>query len=85
MTPLVLLLLLAFGTVVVAALLVWSLLTPARRPPRAATNANASERPRPSSNDDVRGAKAPRATPRERPAGEDAFERFLRAGRDDGR
>lgn len=81
MTTLVLLLLLGFGAVVVAALFVWSLLTPARRP---APVARPAERPRARSNDEVRGAKA-RAAKRERPAGEDAFERFLRAGRDEGR
>jgi hypothetical protein len=77
-TPLALLTLLAFGAVVVLALVVGSLLAPRRSEPERPV----PERPRPRSNDEVRGAKA-RAEARERPAGEDAFERFLRAGRDD--
>lgn len=78
MTPLALLTLLAFGALIVLALIGWTLLAPKRAPsasPRA-------ERHRPRSNDEVRGAKA-RSEARERPAGQDAFERFLRAGRDD--
>lgn len=83
MTPLALLTLLAFGAVVVLALVVWTLLAPKRaRPARAQPERPFPERPRPRSNDEVRGAKA-RVEPRERPASEDAFERFLRAGRDD--
>lgn len=78
MTPLALLTLLAFGAVIVLALAVWTLLAPKRSKPEAPD----PERPRPRSNDEVRGAKA-RSEPRARPAGEDAFERFLRAGRDD--
>ena len=78
MTPLALLTLLAFGAVIVLALAVWTLLGPKRAPP----DRPRPERPRPRSNDEVRGAKA-RTEPRARPAGEDAFERFLRAGRDD--
>ena len=78
MTPLALLTLLAFGAVIVLALAVWTLLAPKRTPPERPR----PERPRPRSNDEVRGAKA-RTEPRARPAGEDAFERFLRAGRDD--
>jgi hypothetical protein len=78
-TPLVLLTLLAFGVVVVAALFVWTLLTPRPRPPAAGEAGEPRVRAR--SNDEVRGAKARGAT--ERPAGEDAFERFLRAGRDE--
>lgn len=78
MTPLALLTLLAFGAVVVLALAVWTVLSPKRSTPQEPR----PERPRPRSNDEVRGAKA-RAQARERPAGEDAFERFLRAGRDD--
>ena len=78
MTPIALLTLLAFGAVVVLALAVGTLLAPRRSEPERP----APERPRPRSNDEVRGAKA-RAAARERPAGEDAFERFLRAGRDD--
>jgi len=77
-TPLALLTLLGFGSVVVLALALWTLLAPERRAP----DAPRPERPRPQSNDEVRGAKA-RSEPRARPAGEDAFERFLRAGRDD--
>jgi hypothetical protein len=77
-TPLALLTLLAFGAVLVLALAVWTLLAPKRtRPPTTER-----ERPRPRSNDEVRGAKA-RAEPRSRPASEDAVERFRRAGRDD--
>jgi hypothetical protein len=75
-----LLTLLAFGIVVVAALFVWTLLTPRRRAP-AVDETDDAPRARPRSNDEVRGAKARAGT--ERPAGEDAFERFLRAGRDD--
>lgn len=78
MTPLALLTLLAFGAVVVLALAVWTLLAPTRTP---SDGARVERRP-PRSNDEVRGAKA-RPEPRARPAGEDAFERFLRAGRDD--
>jgi hypothetical protein len=77
-TPLALLTLLAFGAVLVLALALWTLLAP-RRTPRERPR---PEEPRPRSNDEVRGAKA-RGEARERPAGEDAFERFLRAGRDD--
>ena len=76
MSPLVLLTLLAFFALIVAALLVWSLLAPRRKEPE--------RRPAPPSrtatNDEVRGAKR---RPSERPAAEDAFERFLRAGRDE--
>ena len=83
MTPLALLTLLVFGAVIVLALAIWTLLTPARtKPERPGPEHPGPERPRPRSNDEVRGAKAP-SRPRERPAGEDAFERFLRAGRDD--
>ncbi len=78
MTPLALLTLLAFGAVIVLALAVWTLLAPER----TRSESPRPERPRPQSNDEVRGAKA-RSEPRARPAGEDAFERFLRAGRDD--
>lgn len=78
MTPLALLTLLVFGAVIVLALAVWTLLTPERTKPERP----GPDQPRPRSNDEVRGAKAP-SKPRERPAGEDAFERFLRAGRDD--
>ncbi len=78
MTPLALLTLLAFGAVIVLALAVWTLLSPKR----TVDASPKPERPRPRSNDEVRGAKA-RPSARERPAGEDAFERFLRAGRDD--
>ena len=78
MTPLALLTLLAFGAVVVLALAVWTLLAPKRTSAESAR----AEHPRPRSNDEVRGAKA-RSEPRVRPTGEDAFERFLRAGRDD--
>ena len=78
MTPIALLTLLAFGAVIVLALAVWTLLAPKR----ASIEKPRTDRPRPQSNDEVRGAKA-RPEPRARPAGEDAFERFLRAGRDD--
>jgi len=70
--------LLAFGAVIVLALAVWTLLAPRRTKPERPR----PERPPPRSNDEVRGAKAP-SKPNERPAGEDAFERFLKAGRDD--
>lgn len=76
MSALVLLTLLGFFAVIVAALLVWTLLSPRPErpepPPRPARSAT---------NDEVRGAKRP--PERERPASEEAFERFLRAGRDD--
>jgi hypothetical protein len=85
MSPLAVLMLLGFSFVVAVALLAWALLLP--RPPR-------SERPEPEppappprptvalSNDDVRGMKA---ASRKHSVPDDAFERFLRAGRDDER
>ncbi len=76
MSPLVLLTLLGFFALIVAALLVWTLLGPPSRPPER----RSTPRPRTATNDEVRGAKR---RPSERPASEDAFERFLRAGRDD--
>jgi hypothetical protein len=85
-TPLALFTLLGFGAVIVLALAVWSLLMPRRAPNEHPASerpgSERAERRRARSNDEVRGAKA-RSEARERPAGEDAFERFLRAGRDD--
>lgn len=76
MSPLVLLTLLAFFALIVAALLVWSLLAPRRREPEQPP----APPSRSATNDEVRGAKK---RPSERPASEDAFERFLKAGRDE--
>jgi hypothetical protein len=75
-SPLVLLTLLVFFALIVAALLVWTLLAPRRREP----DGRPTPRPRTATNDEVRGAKK---RPSERPATEDAFERFLKAGRDE--
>jgi len=84
MSPLVSLTLLGFGTVVVIALLVWTLLSPRRlRPgPPAASGKDAAPPPRSPTvtNDAVRGA---RVRPPDRPAANDAFDRFLEAGNDD--
>jgi hypothetical protein len=109
MTPLVTLLVIGLLLVVVVALLLWALVSPARgatRAERAAARATrvearaqrtsqapgdpehsaAAARPRAvqRSNDELRGAKAARAEPKQ-VVPDDAFERFLRAGRDDDR
>lgn len=87
MSPLAVLMLLGFLFVVTVALLVWGLLL--ARPPRSERPAPRPEPPAPPprptvvlSNDDVRGMKA---APRKHSVPDDAFERFLRAGRDDER
>lgn len=90
MPPLALLMLLVFLAVLVMALMVWTLISPpirrqpAEQRPRAVSAFAPPEPPRPAtrSNDELRGAKA-RVTVQERPRTEDAFERFLRAGRED--
>jgi len=74
MSPLVALTLIGFGIVLVFALLVWTLLTPARRTP-ARGAATSTPAPR-LSNDELRGARAPRGR---RGDQDDPFERFLRA------
>jgi hypothetical protein len=95
MTPLASVMLLAFFFLIAVALVVWALLAPrSEAPPRAepAAKKTAREKDAPAdaprreasfSNDDVRGAKAP--GPRRPSEHDDAFERFLRAGRDDDR
>jgi len=82
MSPLVALTLLGFGTVVVVALLVWTLLTPRRRPAPTDDGARTASAPRDPTvtNDVVRGA---RVRPPERPKGDDPFEKFLRANDDE--
>lgn len=96
MPPLALLMLLAFLAVLVMALMVWTLLSPPSRRPTAVERSRAAQpyqtapyqvveptaKPPVRSNDELRGAKA-RVTVQERPRTEDAFERFLRAGRED--
>lgn len=91
MQPLALLMLLAFLVVVVLALIAWTLISPQQRRaveerPRPVSAFAPPEPVRPAvrSNDELRGAKA-RVTVKEKPRTEDAFERFLRAGRDDQR
>jgi hypothetical protein len=89
MSPLAGLMMIAFFLLIVVALLVWALLVPRTpRHPRPAERPRAEDRAHeriqvtPASNDEVRGAKAPKkraAMP------DDAFERFLRSGRDDDR
>jgi hypothetical protein len=98
MSALVTLLVLGLLLVVVMLLLVWALATPgtfaraprAERPARGTARAKRVEAEAPApgvrverpSNDELRGAKA--AKPLVRPSlPDDAFERFLRAGRDD--
>ena len=101
MSPLVTLLVLGLLLVVVLLLLVWAIVTPgafargagprmpwSRRSHRdehdhepAAVTAVRVER---ASNDELRGAKAAKPTPRAS-VPDDAFERFLRSGRDDDR
>ncbi len=99
MSPLVTLLVLGLLLVVVVALLIWAIASASwhlprkgerqRRPPPAEQPA---EEPPPAaplrveraSNDDLRGARAVRPAP-PRSDTEDAFERFLRSGRDDDR
>jgi hypothetical protein len=84
MSPLVSLTLLGFGALLVLALLVWVLLSPPRphRDRRASGGRFAPPPPRPPTvtNDAVRGA---RVRPPDRPPGDDAFERFLHADRDE--
>ena len=84
MSPLVTLTLLGFGALLVLALLVWVLLSPPRprrdRATSVARAAPAASRAPTVTNDAVRGA---RVRPPERPKGDDAFERFLHADRDD--
>jgi hypothetical protein len=82
MSSLVALTLTAFGGVLVLALLVWSLLSPRRRPPpqAAAEPAPEARRTPTVSNDEVRGA---RVRPPDRPKADDPFEQFLRAESDD--
>ena len=77
MSPLVALTLIGFGIVLVLALLVWTLLTPARRTP-ARGAANSTPAPRPT-NDEVRGA---RARTGQRADADDPFERFLHSERE---
>lgn len=108
MTPLVTLLVIGLLLVVVAALLVWALVSPvsgiaraeraAAREARVAakgktvthtpSDAHDAATTRPGavqrSNDELRGAKATRPEPKQS-VPDDAFERFLRAGRDDDR
>ncbi len=101
MSPLVTLLVLGLLLVVVLLLLVWAVVTPgaftrgpgfrapwARRSERAegdrAPASVPSVRVERASNDDLRGAKAARPAPRPG-LPDDAFERFLRSGRDDDR
>jgi len=74
MSPLVALTLIGFGIVLVLALLVWTLLAPARRTP-ARGAATSTPAPR-LSNDEVRGARARRS---QRADADDPFERFLRS------
>ncbi len=84
MSPLVTLTLLGFGTVVVVALLAWTLLSLRRSPsaPPAAPDRRPTPQPRDPTvtNDVVRGA---RVRPPERPRRDDPFESFLRANDDD--
>jgi Na+-transporting methylmalonyl-CoA/oxaloacetate decarboxylase gamma subunit len=86
MTPLASVMLLAFLFLIALALVVWALLqfsreaTPKREPKHEEAPAARLE---PISNDDVRGAKV--AAPKRPALPDDAFERFLRAGRDDER
>ncbi len=77
MSPLVALTLTAFGGVLVLALLVWSLLSPRRRP---AAPEPESRRTPTVSNDEARGA---RVRPPDRPKADDPFEQFLRTENDD--
>ena len=110
MTPLVTLLVIGLLLVVVAALLVWALVSPVRGTARTERNAAEATRgdvrafpthvppvdtgqyetqaARPvahRTNDDVRGAKAPRTESKKESVPDDAFERFLRSGRDEER
>ncbi len=80
MSPFVALTLTAFAGLLVLALLVWSLLSPGRRPPPAGAPTPDDRRAANVSNDEVRGARV--RTP-ERRKSDDPFERFLRAERDD--
>jgi hypothetical protein len=84
MSPLVSLTLLGFGALLVLALLVWVLLAPPRprrdAPTSGVRSAPIAPRPPTVTNDVVRGA---RVRPPDRPKGDDAFERFLHADRDD--
>jgi hypothetical protein len=88
MSPLAGLMLLGFLVLVMVALLLWALLLPK---PEAQERAEPRPQPEPQppppptvavTNDDVRGMKA---APRSHNVPDDAFERFLRAGRDDER
>lgn len=89
MSPFMALMLIGFAAVIVLALLLWTLLAPPpRRPeaaPREARSAAATTirptAPRATSNDEVRGARV--RPPERRRGGDDAFEQFLRAERDD--
>jgi type VI protein secretion system component VasK len=92
MSPLASVMLLAFLFAITLSLLVWVLLQgrPTRqvrerdaapREERAPRSARASD-VRPRSNDEVRGARAASKRPS---VGDDAFERFLRADREEGR
>ncbi|MFU8889234.1 MAG: hypothetical protein ACNA8N_11605 [Trueperaceae bacterium] len=95
MSPLTALTLIAFGGIVVLALLIWSLLVPRRRPldpPERPAAGRVAQRAPNVSNDEVRGARVrppDRARSQDRvrspdhPKSEDPFEEFLRAEGDD--
>lgn len=95
MSPLASLMLLAFFLLIVLSLLVWALLGPrgvqavprrerrrADDPPTDGDRAPEPVRVPHVTNDELRGAKA---APKRPAAPDDAFERFLRSGRDDDR
>ena len=98
MTPFAALMLLLYGLLLAAALTVWAALTLTARARHAEEEPAELEPVRTPvvSNDEVRGARRPRPAREPAPApepvpkrpasasGEDAFERFLRAGNEDG-
>ena len=85
MTPLASVMLLAFLFMIALALVIWALLLPRSKASPKPERERVVPPPREStiSNDDVRGAKS--AGPKRPAAPDDAFERFLRAGRENER
>ncbi len=87
MTPLASVMLLAFLFLIALALVIWALLLPRQKPAPKPEREREAVAPPPResliSNDDVRGAKS--AGPKRPAAPDDAFERFLRAGRENDR